>query len=363
MKKFIFLFIMVLSAFVLTSCKEEGEYAIAMVTDLGDIDDRSFNQGTWEGIKKYAEEYGIPHKYYKPTSKDTDAYVAAIELAISNGAKIVITPGYLFEEAINICQAQYPNTKFVIIDGNPANVNAFDEDPDNNGTLMDNTYSIFFAEEQVGYLAGYAAVKEGHTNLGFMGGMAVPAVIRYGQGFIFGANAAAIEDNKDITIKYHYTGDFQANSRNQSTSATMYSDGVSIIFACGGSVGNSVMAAAAVDNKLVIGVDVDQSQESPTVITSATKGIGIAAYTALESFFGGDWDEEAGGLSVTLDAAKDGVGLVMNENAKFNIFTKAQYDAVFKDLVDGKIVIPFDLTKANKENELIVSKVTVTVVA
>ncbi|HHX81250.1 MAG TPA: BMP family ABC transporter substrate-binding protein [Acholeplasmataceae bacterium] len=354
MKKLFFVFVAVLSVFLLTSCKKEENYPIAMITDIGDIDDKSFNQGTWEGVKEYAEEYGIPHKYYKPTGKDTDSYVAAIELAISNGAKIVITPGFLFEGAINICQKEHPDVKFVLIDGNPANAEG--------GSLEKNTYSILYAEEEVGFLAGYAAVLEGHTKLGFMGGMAVPAVVRYGQGFIFGANAAAELLDVDIVMQYHYTGDFEANSKNQTRAAGMYNEGVTIIFACGGAVGQSVMAAAQANNGKVIGVDVDQSAESETVITSATKGIGISAYRALESFFGGDWEEEVGGKSVILDAEKDGVGLIMGENARFTKFTKAEYDELYQNLVDKEFSIPYDLELSNKEDEIVVARVTVTVV-
>lgn len=356
MKKFVLLFVAVLCVFLLSSCKNDETYTIAMITDIGDIDDKSFNQGTWEGVKRYAEEYGISHKYYKPTAKDTDSYVAAIELAISNGAKIVITPGFLFAEAINICQKQYPKVKFVLIDGSPADVEG--------GTIEKNTYSVLFAEEQVGFLAGYAAVKDGHTKVGFMGGMAVPAVVRYGQGFIFGVQYAAEEmglDLSTIEVKYHYTGDFDANPKNQTTAATMYSQGVTVIFACGGAVGQSVMAAAAQNNAKVIGVDVDQSGESPTVITSATKEIGTAAYQALESFFGGDWEEEVGGKSVILDAEKGGVGLVVGETSRFTTFTKAMYESLLAELIAGEIEIPYDQSLANAEDELPV-QITVTMV-
>ena len=355
MKKFLLLFVAVLGVFLLSSCKDQETYTIAMITDIGDIDDKSFNQGTWEGVKQYAEEYGISHKYYKPTGMDTDAYVAAIDLAVSNGAKIVITPGFLFEEAINICQKKHPTVKFVLIDGNPANAFAFDEDPDNDGTLEKNTYSILFAEEQVGFLAGYAAVKDGHKKVAFMGGKAVPAVVRYGQGFIFGVEYAAKEmglNLDEVEIKYHYTGDFAANQKNETTAATIYNQGTTIIFACGGAVGQSVMAAAEEKNGKVIGVDVDQSAESETVITSATKGIGISAYRALESFFGGDWDEEVGGKSVILDAEKDGVGLVVGETSRFATFNQAMYEAIFQKLVDKELEISVNLDLANSEDQL-----------
>lgn len=148
---------------------------------------KSFNQGAWEGLTQYAQEKGISHKYYQPTQKTTDSYVDAIDLAVAAGAKLVVTPGFLFEPAVYRAQDTHPNVAFVLLDGTPQD-----------GTYTDfrietNVYSVLYAEEQAGFLAGYAAVKEGYTNLGVMAGMAVPAVIRFGYGFVQGANYAAKE--------------------------------------------------------------------------------------------------------------------------------------------------------------------------
>ena len=221
-----------------TAPGDEGEPAaegtIAMITDIGSIDDKSFNQGTWEGIVAYAEEHGITHKYYKPTEQTTDAYLAAIQLAVEGGAKIIVTPGFLFEEPIFIAQDLYEDVHFILIDGNPHNAD-YTEFRTN-----DNTVGIVYAEEQSGYLAGYAAVKDGYTKLGFMGGMAVPAVVRFGYGFAQGAEAAAEELGIDsIELKYHYTGNFDATPETQTLATSWYAEGVEVIFACGGLVGNS----------------------------------------------------------------------------------------------------------------------------
>ncbi len=359
MKKIFISLIFIICILSFTGCKKNEVFTIALITDIGDIDDRSFNQGSWEGVQAYAVEYGIPHKYYKPTAKSTDAYISAINLAIANGAKIIVLPGYLFEEAVEISQKAHPAIKFVLIDGNPANATIEDKP----GTLESNTYSILYAEEQVGFLAGYAAVMDGHRNLGFMGGLAVPAVIKYGQGFIYGASAAALEEDVEITIHYHYTGNFIASPDVQTTAATMYSEGVTCIFAAGGAVGQSVMAAAELssNNGKIIGVDVDQSNDSKTVITSATKSLGLSAYRACESYFGGDWEEEVGGQSVILDAATDGVSLTM-DTSRFESFSKDDYEVLLNNLIAGLYEIPFQLDKANKENELDVPKVSIIVV-
>ncbi|MFR0812829.1 MAG: BMP family lipoprotein, partial [Enterocloster clostridioformis] len=237
-------------------------YELALVTDLGTIDDKSFNQGAWEGLKKYAEENSISYKYYQPQEGTTDSYLETIGLAIEGGAKLVVCPGFLFEEPIYMAQDKYPDVHFILLDGEP-------HDADYNYKTNDNVMPILFQEDQAGFLAGYAAVKDGYTKLGFMGGMAVPAVIRFGYGFVQGAEFAAEEDAvTGLEIMYNYTGAFSATPEAQSMAASWYQNGTEVIFGCGGAVGNSVMAAAQEKNARVIGVDVDQSTESETVITS-----------------------------------------------------------------------------------------------
>ena len=162
-----------------------GGAEVAMIADGGTIDDRGFNQGTYEGVKLYGEEKGISYKYYKPVEKTTDAYISAMELAIEGGAKIIVAPGFRFTEAMYIAQDTWPELKFVLLDGVPG---------DGKETkTAENAVGIQYAEEQAGFLAGYAAVTDGYRNLGFMGGVATPAVVRYGYGFIQGAEAAAKE--------------------------------------------------------------------------------------------------------------------------------------------------------------------------
>ena len=325
---------------------------IAMITDIGTIDDKSFNQGTWEGLEAYAKKHNISHEYYKPTEQSTDAYLAAIELAVQGGAKVVVTPGYLFEEPIYIAQDKYPDVHFILIDGNPHDADYKDY------KTNDNTVGIVFAEEQSGYLAGYAAVKEGYTKLGFMGGVALPAVIRYGYGFVQGADVAAKELGIDkVDIKYHYTGGFDATPEVQTLASSWYTEGTEVIFACGGAVGNSVMSAAeAIDGKKVIGVDVDQSSESATVITSAMKGLSSAVEQTLDEYYNNKFP---GGQSLTLGADKDGVKLPM-DTSKFTKFTQADYDKIYKDLKDGKIKLEKDDVK--NATDLNVSVVSVEVV-
>lgn len=310
----------------------EGGYELALVTDVGTIDDKSFNQGSWEGLKKYADENDISCKYYKPSEKSDEACLTAIDLAVKGGAKVVVTPGFLFEVPILEAQEKYPDVNFIIIDAAP-------QDADGNQKITDNTLSIFYAEEQAGYLAGYAAVEEGYTQLGFMGGIAVPAVIRFGYGFIQGADAAAAELGvSDVNIKYTYVGNFDASPENNAKAAAWYNEGTECIFACGGGVGNSVMKAAETAGKKVIGVDVDQSGESETVITSAMKNLGDSVYGAVKNYYDGSFD---GGQSITLDASSDGVSLPL-ETSKFEKFTEEQYNTLYEGLKDGSIKVEKD---------------------
>jgi len=330
----------------------EDTYELALVTDIGTIDDKSFNQGSWEGLVQYATEKGISHKYYQPAEKSTDAYLDSIALAVAGGAKVIVTPGFLFEEPVYLAQDMYPEVSFILIDGEP-----------HSGDYSEyrteaNTAPILYAEQQAGYLAGYAAVKDGYTKLGIMGGMAVPAVIRYGYGFVQGAEDAAKELGvAEITMNYHYTGGFDATPEAQAMAASWYNDGVEIIFACGGAVGNSVMAAAEASNGKVIGVDVDQSVESETVVISALKGLSASVYQTIAAYYEGAFP---GGATTVKDASNNGVALPM-ATSKLANFTVEDYDALFAKLANGEIVIP-DNTTAESADLLNTEIVKVTVI-
>lgn len=325
---------------------------IAMITDKGDINDKSFNQGTWEGVKAYADANGKTCQYYKPADATNDEYVNSIEQAIQNGAKVVVTPGFLFEVPIYTVQEKYPDVSFILIDGNPHN------DDYSDFKTADNTVGITFSEEQVGYLAGYAAVKDGNTKLGFLGGQPVPAVVRYGYGFVQGADAAAKEMGVDIEMMYTNTDGFAATPEAQAMAASWYKNGTTIIFACGGSVGNSVMAAAEAEGGKVIGVDVDQSSESATVVSSAMKGLAAAVQQMLEKYYA---NEFPGGQNLNLGAAENALGLPM-ETSKFEKFTEEDYKALFESLASGKVTLQKD-TDAESADKLKAEKCKVTVVA
>ena len=278
----------------------DGKYEIAFVTDVGQLKDKSFNQGTFDGVKLYAANAGKSYKYYQPAggdqATDDDRY-DAMKLAVENGAKVVVCAGFMQGTALQKAAEEFTDTRFVFIDGWALGLN--------------NVAGIAFQEEQCGYLAGYAAVMDGYTKLGFTGGGggANLACNRYGYGFVQGADAAAAAKGVKVEMNYSwlYGASFQASNELQTMAAGWYQNGTEVIFACGGSMFQSVAAAASAEDAKVIGVDVDQSFESDTVITSAMKGIGQAAETALKAAESDDtWNAFIGDGATTITlGAKD----------------------------------------------------------
>ena len=318
-------------------------YEIALITDKGNIDDKSFNQGAWEGVVAYAKANNITHQYYKPEEASDAGYLAAIQLAVDGGAKVVVCPGYLFEAAVYEAQTKFPEVKFILLDGEP-------HTPDYATYKTEaNVACIMYAEEEAGFLAGYAAVKDGMTTLGFEGGMAVPAVVAFGYGYLQGIEAAATEmglADGSVKVFYHYTGDFAETDANKLTAKNMIQSGAQVIFGCGGSVGKSVFAAAAEGQIKSIGVDVNQKADSATVITSAMKGLGASVQAVLDAIYT-DKFATYGGKTTYFTAANNGVGLP-DDYERFTTFTKADYEAIYAKLVNGSIdpIRAFDIADA-----------------
>ena len=347
MKKFALVLVLFITGFLMVACGDDDDqdlldedptdFKIAMVTDVGDIDDKSFNQGTWEGIEAYAEENDKEYDYFRPNSVSTADYIETIEFAISQGYRIIVTPGFLFEEAIYAVQSEHPDVYFILIDGAP-------HGGDYDVEITPNTLSIFFNEHESGWLTGYAAVKDGFTELGFLGGMAVPAVVRFGVGFVAGAYYAAfelgLEDFEFETQNYDYLGGFAPSDEHKTRATAMYNRGVEVIHAAAGGAGNSVMLAAEeIANKWVIGVDIDQVDESSRVITSALKGLGVAVQTALHEIYQREFE---GGRSITLGAADDAVGIPTEATSfdRFTSFEREDYDMIFGMLSAGVLAAP-----------------------
>ncbi len=350
MKKiFTLLFIIALFS-VLVACEGKQTFDIALVTDVGTVTDKSFNQGAWEGVLQFADEFDVSRQYIQPANQTTDEYVKSIDQAVTDGAKVIVTPGYFFENAVWIAQTKYPEVLFIFLDGSPSNIvnwdtgdtldgeNFFADATKGDFTHEDNVLSIFYAENESGFLAGYAAVKDGLTKLGFMGGKAVPAVVRFGYGFIQGANYAATEmelANGAISMKYNYLGGFGPDTTFQAKAASWYNTGTEVIFAAAGGAGGSVFAAALQESGKAIGVDVDQRAESTTIITSAMKQLAPSVYESLKAWYN---DEFPGGEVQRYNAANDGVKLA-DDFDRFTTFNKAAYDVILAKIVNGTIVV------------------------
>ena len=376
MKKMIALLLALVMVMGLVACgaKEEAapeasaeEYKIAMVTDYGDITDQSFNQTTWEACVKFGEDNNYEVKYYKPTSNDTAGRVASVELAIAEGHNLIVLPGYAFGGTIAEVSANYPDVKFFALDvskgdllegGGALKGESYDYNPDNwnltDYVYMDNVYCAIYKEELSGYMAGYAAVKMGYTKLGFLGGMAVPAVMRFGYGFVQGVDAAAAELGINVDMKYAYGNQFFGDADITAVMDTWYADGTEAVFACGGGIYTSAAEAAKKVGGKVIGVDSDQAPvidaqygEGMT-ITSAMKGLRPTTIDTLtDVVINGNWANYAGKITalglVSEDPAANYVQLATSTHW-CDAFTEDDYKAMVKGMFDGSIVVSDDIS-------------------
>ena len=404
MKKFLAMILALVMALSLVACGDkkddtktddnqgdtnETTYKVAMITDYGDITDQSFNQTTYEACKAFADANKIEFSYFKPAGDNTADRVAMIEIAVDEGYNVIVMPGYAFGGAIVEAAPQHKDVKFIALDvgkgdlleaGVAAKGEEYDYNPDNWDLAtyvdMSNVYCAVYQEELCGYMAGYAAVKLGYKNLGFLGGMAVPAVQRYGLGFVQGVDAAAAELKlTDVKVNYVYGGQFFGDADITAKMDTWYAGGTQVVFACGGGIYTSAVdAAKKVEGAKVIGVDVDQAGVIATyaagegadqatidgykalTVTSAMKGLYPATYDTLtDVIVNGNWANYVGKIAT--------LGLVSADDPTLNYvqipmestqwadgaFTQDDYKALVKAMFDGTLTVSNDVTKAAKD--------------
>ncbi|MBQ7865252.1 MAG: BMP family ABC transporter substrate-binding protein [Clostridia bacterium] len=383
MKKLVSLLLAVVMVLGMMSIASAEEVKIAMITDYGDITDQSFNQTTWEAVVKFGTDNNIEYKYYKPDTNDTAGRVAKVEMAIDEGHNVIVMPGYAFGGTLAEISSEYEDVKFIALDVGagdlletavPMKGGSYDYNPDNwnlaDYVYMDNVYSAIYQEELCGYMAGYAAVKLGYTDLGFLGGMAVPAVIRYGYGFVQGCDAAAKELGINVNIKYVYGNQFFGDADITAYMDNWYQNGTQVVFACGGGIYTSAVdAAKKVDGAKVIGVDVDQaavitnyaagegaSEEelakwADLTVTSAMKGLAPTTIDTLtDVVLNGNWANYAGKIEtlglVGEDPALNYVQIADSTQFVDGKFTADDYKALVKGMVDGNIVVSNDIVNA-----------------
>ena len=325
---------------------------VAFVTDVGNIDDQSFNQYTWQGVQDFCSANSLNANSYRPTEDSDAARLEQMDNAVNDGAKAVVVAGYLFGSSIAEAQAKYPDVEFLALD--VSTVDLGDTAP------AENTALITYKEEQAGYLAGYAAVYDGYKELGFLGGMAVPAVIRYGYGFVQGADAAAAELGQNIEINYFYGGQFYGDANITSRMEGWYSNGTQVVFACGGGIYTSAVEAALKNNGYVIGVDVDQNYIGANgvadgtyaynpFITSAMKGLSEAVNTALADIDAGSWGDIAGSNGNFGLEDGDYIGLPTDADSwNFESFTTDEYEEVKGKIKSGEITVDNSSDDATK---------------
>ena len=344
MKKILSILLAVLMLASLCVTAFADEVQVAMVTDYGDITDQSFNQTTYEACKAYCDENGVNFKYFKPaTNSDVDR-VSSIEQAIDEGYTVIVLPGYAFGPAVQEIAPEYDDVTLIALDVSEGDIGELASN------MPANLYCAVYQEELCGYMAGYAAVKLGYTKLGFLGGMAVPAVVRYGYGFVQGADAAAAELGIEISMNYVYGNQFFGDPDITAYMDTWYANGVEIVFACGGGIYSSAAEAAAKVGAKVIGVDVDQAAQidgtygEGMTVTSAMKGLGATVNSCLDAIVNGTFE---GGKVETL-------GLVSEVPAENYVqiagstqfaegFTADDYAALVAAMVAGDVVVSNDI--------------------
>ena len=339
---------------------------VAMITDYGDITDQSFNQTTYEAAKAWCEANGVDFNYYKPNGDSTPERVAMVEKAIDEDYNVIVMPGYAFGGTIAEAAAQYPEVKFVALDVSAGDLleaavamknETYDYNPANwdlaSYVDLSNVYCAVYQEELCGYMAGYAAVKLGYTHLGFLGGMAVPAVVRYGFGFVQGADAAAVELGiaDGVTIEYVYGNQFYGDADITSYMDNWYSNlGVEVVFACGGGIFYSAAEAAhTVEGGKVIGVDVDQAgiidgtYGDGMTVTSAMKGLAATVNTLLTGIKDGKWADYVGKIEslglVGTDPAANYVQIAPSTQFEEGRFTVADYEALVAKMFNGEVTV------------------------
>ncbi len=343
-----------------------SDISLAMITDSGDITDQSFNQTTYEACKAWAEANGVDFTYYKPDSDSDEARNASVDQAVAGGANVIMMPGYMFAAAVVAQSDLYPDVKFVALDVSAGDIcekgvgEGYDYNSDNWDVTeyynTDNVYCCTYQEEISGYMAGYAAVKLGYKHLGFLGGMSVPAVTRFGYGYVQGINDAAKELGiaGEVEVEYVCGGQFYGDADITGAMDTWYgTKGVEVVFACGGGIFTSAAEAAVKTGGKVIGVDsdqapiIDQTQEGLTV-TSAMKGLSTTVNTVLTDIQDGKWSDYAGkidNLGMVSEIPEENFVQLPTASTQWGDgFTEEDYKTLVKAIYNGEVKISNDIS-------------------
>ena len=344
----------------------EQKMKVAMVTDSGDITDQSFNQMTYEACKAWGKENDIEFNYYKPQSDSDEARTASVDQAVADSANVIVLSGYVFAPTVIDESDLYPEVKFLALDVSAGDIcekgigEGYDYNPDHYNVTdyynEDNVYCCTYQEELSGFMAGYAAVMLGYRHLGFLGGMSVPAVNRYGYGYVQGADAAAKElgITDEVQVEYVCGGQFYGDADITAYMDTWYgSKGVEVVFACGGGIYTSAAEAAVKTGGKVIGVDLDQSvtineYKDGLTVTSAMKGLQVTIDNVLDAILNDEWDEYVGKIEnlgmESPDPAENYVQLPEETTQWDDTFTKEDYQKLVERMYNGEYEVSSDST-------------------
>ncbi|MDY4610228.1 MAG: BMP family ABC transporter substrate-binding protein [Sphaerochaetaceae bacterium] len=317
---------------------------VGMVTDAGTIDDKSFNQGTWEGIKRAGEEFGLDVKYLKPAGTTEADYLKEMGNLYDAGYKFIVCPGFKFETAVYEAQDKWKDAKFVILDGEPhtADYATFRIEP--------NVVALYWAEQESGFLAGIAAsLQMQEAEFGFIGGMEIPAVQKFNWGWQQGIKYANENYGTKITLKQEndlYQGSFDNIAAGQQIAASMFDKGVKVIFAAAGGVGVGAINEAksrvsSGQNVWIVGVDVDQYSEGilpggkSVILTSAMKYLDRASYDMIVDEMNGNFPA---GQILRLNATNNGIGIPV-ENPNLSADVQAEVAKVYDKIKSGEIKV------------------------
>ena len=291
------------------------------------------------------------------TDESVEDLHAKVRLAAEEKCDTVLLPGAFCGEVLAKVQEEYPEIRFIGMDVYPDDVMTEDWET---VPLGKNSLCLTFREDQAGFLAGYAAVRQGFKELGVLGGMDVPAVERYSYGFIQGADQAAKELGlEDVRVRHVFSGTFWATDEAQERMESWYADGVEAVFSCGGNVWTSLVEPARAYVRKIIGVDVDQAELideavcSGTCLTSAMKDFAAAAEYILTEIGEGRW-EDYGGAHTVLGVEKSGCFVGLPASTLWNEgFSEANYDEVCEKLVTEEILVSDALTAPETAIEVV----------
>jgi basic membrane lipoprotein len=303
----------------------EDAVSVTMVTDFGGINDKSFNQSTYEGLQR-ADKDGKATFDYIESHKEDD-YVPNLESALDSESDVVLTVGYALFPATDEAADDNPEQNYVIID----NKNLNDRD---------NLLGVTFADHENSFLAGYIAGMTSNSNkVGFVGGQKSEVIDRFEYGYRAGVAQAAKDKDEDIDVIVQYANSYSDQAAGKNIANKMYQDGADVVFHAAGGVGIGVIEAAKENDKWVIGVDRDQSDEAPdNMLVSTVKGVDEAVNNVIDEYAKGNF--KAGNEEFTL-ADGDAVTIAYPKtNDLVSKETKDKVEEIRKDIVDGKIKVP-----------------------